>query len=260
MDGGIPFVADGEAAEAIEPGLGPLRHPAEASQAFTGLDPLARNPAADAALPQTAPVLTGLIGLVRMELVRPLPRATARALDRLDGIQQRLQHRPIIHVGGREQVREWNALALDGHMVFAAWFAPIRRVRAGLIAPPLARTLALSTLARDQSMASRAPKRSSSTRCSRCHTPARCQSRRRRQQVMPLPQPISWGSHSHGIPVCRTKMIPVSAARSGSRGRPPWGLGGSGGNSGATTVQSSSLTIGFAIHPVYHTRRAREFC
>ena len=36
--------------------------------------------------------------------------------------------------------------------------------------------------------------------CRRSQTPASCQSRSRRQQVMPVPQPISWGSISQGMP------------------------------------------------------------
>ena len=47
------------------------------------------------------------------------------------------------------------------------------------------------------------------------------------------PQPISWGSISQGMPVLSTKRMPVRQARSGTRGRPPLGLGGSGGSSGA---------------------------
>ena len=42
-----------------------------------------------------------------------------------------------------------------------------------------------------------------------CQTPAACQSRRRRQQVVPLPPPISWGRYSHGIPLLSTNGMPV---------------------------------------------------
>lgn len=79
---------------------------------------------------------------------------------------------------------------------------------------------------------------------SRPQTPAACQSRSRRQQVTPDPQPISCGSSSHASPALRTKMIPVKQARSGTRGRPPFGFGGSGGSRGATSAQRSSVTNG----------------
>ena len=38
--------------------------------------------------------------------------------------------------------------------------------------------------------------------------------------AMPPPQPSSRGRYSHGIPVFRTNIIPVIAARSSIRGRP----------------------------------------
>src|SRR5471032_2056969 len=60
-----------------------------------------------------------------------------------------------------------------------------------------------STMTRDQSIWSAARKRASNTSCSSSQTPAACQSRRRRQQLIPLPQPISCGSRSQRRPVCR---------------------------------------------------------
>jgi hypothetical protein len=88
----------------------------------------------------------------------------------------------------------------------------------------LAGTDALSSEQRDQSIAFAAPSRSSSTRWSRCQTPALCQSRKRRQQVMPQPQPISRGSISQGMPDFSTNRMPVSAAPCGPRraGGRPW--------------------------------------
>ena len=50
-----------------------------------------------------------------------------------------------------------------------------------------------------------------------------------------------------GIPLFKTKMMPVSAARSGTRGLPPLGLGGSGGKSGSISSYSSSLTSSLPI-------------
>jgi hypothetical protein len=69
----------------------------------------------------------------------------------------------------------------------------VRRVGARLLAPPFAHTFETSSAARDQSIRSACPSSSSITRCSRSHTPASCQSRSRRQHVLPEPQPISCG-------------------------------------------------------------------
>jgi hypothetical protein len=105
------------------------------------------------------------------------------------------------------------------------------------------------------------PSRSNSTWCSRDHRPACCQSRNRRQQLIPLPQPISAGKYSHGRPVRSTKMIPVKACRSGIGGRPPFGRGGRGGSSGATTAHNSSVTSSFAMSAVYQLHRSlTRFC
>ena len=253
MDSRAALVANIQASKTTQPGLGTLHDPAVAPQALARLDSLARDSAADAAPPEVLPTARGLIGLVRVHLGRALALAASGSLDGLDGVEQLLEQADVIDVGRRELHRKRDAVPVDHNMALRARFAAICRIRTGGFAPFFARTLVLSRLARDQSMASCAPKRSSSTRCRRCQTPASCQARKRRQQVIPLPQPISGGSNSHGIPVRSTKMIPVSAARSASRGRPPFGFGGSWGSSGATILQSSSLTIGFAILPVYHT-------
>jgi len=62
-----------------------------------------------------------------------------------------------------------------------------------------------------QSIWSASPRRSSKRRCSLSHTPASCHSLRRCQQVIPEPQPISFGSISQGIPLLRTNTTPVRA-------------------------------------------------
>ena len=91
--------------------------------------------------------------------------------------------------------------------------------------PPGARTAAEPKDARDQSMRSACPRRSSTAPCSRSHTPASCHSRSLRQQVMPEPQPISCGSISQGMPVLSTNRMPVRTARLSMRGLPPLGFG-----------------------------------
>src|SRR3712207_5146691 len=154
-------------------------------------------------------------------------------------------------VGCRVSHREGDAFSVDHNVALRALFALIRRVRAGLLAPPGAGTLAESKDALSQSISSALPSRSNKIRCRRSHTPASCHSLRRRQQVIPEPQPISWGSISQGTPLLRTNRIPVRVARSSMRGLPPLGLGGSSGNSGSITSHSSSVTSGLAIFSSY---------
>lgn len=151
-----------------------------------------------------------------MDFVRALAGPIARPLDGLDVVDQRLEDAGIRAVGRGEPDGEREALPVDHNMALAARFAAICRIRPGFVAPLLAAAKALSTLARLQSIWSAVPKRSNSAWCRRTHTPACCQSRKRRQQVTPLPQPISWGNISQGIPLFSTKMIP-----SRPRGRAP---------------------------------------
>src|SRR5215203_6278960 len=123
-----------------------------------------------------------------------------------------------------------------------------RRILGDLLSPLLADRLPEFGYALDHSISSYCPIRSSKTRCRSRHTPASCHSCRRRQHVEPDPQPISLGSITQGIPALRMKTMPVSAARLGTRGLPPLGLGGSGGSSGSTISHTSSVTNFFAMH------------
>src|SRR5215211_5731970 len=79
---------------------------------------------------------------------------------------------------------------------------------------------------------------------------------------MPEPQPISLGNISQGMPLFKTKMMAVRAARSSMRGLPPLGFGGSSGNSGSITSHSSSVTSSLAIPSPYplpgFVRRTKE--
>src|SRR5204862_4522494 len=152
---------------------------------------------------------------------------------------QRLEELAVVVVGGGVPGAQRDAMAIDQEVVLRAGLRPVGRIRPGCGPPFFARRLPESRLARLQSIRSAAPRRSSSSVCSRCQTLALFQSRSRRQQVIPLPQPISFGRYSQGNPVFSTNRIPVRAARSGTRGRPPFGLGGSFGSNGSTIAHNS---------------------
>jgi hypothetical protein len=126
----------------------------------------------------------------------------------------------IMAIGCRDLRCQRDAVGVGKHVMFRAFFPTICGVGPGMRPPKTARTEAESTIARDQSILSALRKWSNKSRWSSSQTPARCQSRSRRQQVIPLPQPISWGRYSQGMPVIRTKTIPVSASRLPSGFRP----------------------------------------
>jgi hypothetical protein len=81
------------------------------------------------------------------------------------------------------------------------------------------RTLPLSTKTRDRSIVMALHSWVSITSSNPFQTPATCQSLSPRQQVMPLPQPISWENISQRMPETSTRMIPVFACRSDTPGR-----------------------------------------
>ena len=156
-----------------------------------------------------------------------------------------------------EQEGERDAARGHDHVALGAGLAAIRRVGAGLLAPLLARTLSESTLARLQSLAASSPSQFKSRSCSFCQTPVSCQSRSRRQHVVPLPHPSSFGNKRHGQPVRSAKTMPLRATRSGTRGRPPFGFGGSLGSKGSIASQRSSETRDEAFMAYHHATPLR---
>lgn len=175
--------------------------------------------------------------------------ATPRASYQRDSVDQSLQLCHIVDIGRRDLRGQRNALRIRYHVMLGARFGAIRRIGAGLGPPKTARTDELSTSARDQSILCSACRSESKTWCRSAHTPAVCQSRRRRQHVMPEPQPISGGKSSQAIPVLRTKRMPVKALRLSMGLRPGKRVrrGLAGGKSGCTISHNSSETSGLAI-------------
>jgi len=143
------------------------------------------------------------------------------AFDGFEGVQQRQQLRNVMAIGSGQNDIERNALPLGEQMVFGTRFASVYWTWPCFFPAPTARTKEESTDARDQSNLCLACSFSKTTSNSLSHTPASCQSRKRRQQVIPLPQPNSRGKYSQGIPVLSTNKIPVNASRLPIRYRYP---------------------------------------
>jgi hypothetical protein len=150
-------------------------------------------------------------------------------------------------VGAGVSDRKRRPLAVADNLPLRAMFAAIGGVWPGLRPPKSARTEQLSSATLDPSISFASPSSSSNTRQTFSHTPAKCQSRNRRQHVMPLPQPSSFGKYSQGQPVRMMKRMPVSALRFGIGGRPPLGLGCWRGRRGSIRNHNSSVRSGLAI-------------
>jgi hypothetical protein len=250
VDVGPALVADREASKPMEPRERPLDHPTVPAKPLARLHPTPCDARGDPAVSAGTSAARKIVALVGIQLGRALPRRPASAMNGPHGVEQLLELLGVVLVRWAELDREGKPPRVYQHMVLRARFAAIRRM-AGLVAPFFAGTLDASSAARDQSMAAAACSSSSRTWCSARHTPASFQSRSRRQQVMPLPQPISWGSISHGMPLRRTKRMPVRAARSGTGGRPPFGVRRRFGSSGAIRAHNLSPTNAAATAPVY---------
>ncbi len=249
MDVEPALIANGEATEAAHPGQRTLNDPPVPAQLPAALDPAAGDAGLDAATAAAVAAAPLIIGLVAVHLVRPATWAARLARYGWDRVEQVLERHAVVDIGPGQQEGERDAAPVGDEVALGARLAAIRRVRPDRGSPLFAGTAVLSTQARLQSIRSASRRRHSNSRCSRSHTPACCQSRSRRQQVTPEPQPISTGSISQGMPERRTNRMPVNAARFGTDGRPPLGFGGSGGSSGSRIDQSSSETRGAAMPP-----------
>ena len=254
MDVVAPLVADREPTVLRKPGQRALHDPPVAPQSLARVDSASGDAWGYASSSQGFSTTREVVSLVGVELVGTLPRSAGtatRPLDRLDAIHSLLQDLRVVDVCGSEHYRKWDASSVRNKVALRARFSLIRRIRSGFCAPLLAGMEAESSEARSQSIRSASPRRSSKMRCSLSQTPASCHSRKRRQHVIPDPQPISWGSISQGMPLFSTKTIPVRAARSSMRGLPPWGFGDSGGRSGSMVSHSSLVTSSLAMPSGY---------
>ena len=249
MDVGAFFIAHAESAVLMKPTVRPLHDPALHSQAAAVFRAAAGQMRRNTALAKGPSMRLGVIGPIGIRGVRTMARTARLTVDRGNGINQWNQLRDIVTVRAGDRRRQRDAVAVREDVVLRAGLAPIGRIRAGLVPPKTARTLELSMIARDQSIWSAWFNKSSSTRWITSHTPASFQSRSRRQQLIPQPQPISCGKSSQGMPVFKTKRMPVSARRLLMGMRPGYRNRrfGNPGINGSTTAHCSSVKRDRAI-------------
>ncbi|MDR8737388.1 hypothetical protein FEP94_04140 [Burkholderia pseudomultivorans] len=244
--------ANAQFAEAGKPGVRALDHPAMPSQPFLAFYSAPGNARRDPSLFQVLPAAGKVVALVRMQFVRAFAGLAAQARYRRYRINRALECHRIMPVGAGDRDRQGNAPGVYDEVSLRPELATVRWVGAGFLAPRGLATLSASTLARPQSIWSCSRNRRSIARCSLSHTPAACQSRKRRQQVMPLPKPSSCGRSSQGIPVCRTYRMPFSAARSPTaRRRPPLGDGVNIGINDSSATHNSLLIFRLDMPPGY---------
>ncbi len=242
------FITNPKPSILVQPGKIPLYHPAVNSQSAAVLSSAFGQHRKDPFFPQLTAMLFAVIAAIPQQTIRFFNRPAHLTGNRGNRFDQGDQLGHIMAIGAGHPNRQWNPLSFRHQMVFRAFFTPVRGIGAGFCPPKTARTEAESTIALEKSIGSACRSLFNKRRWISSQTPASCQSRSRRQQVMPLPQPISLGKSSQPMPVLRTNRIPVNAARSGMDLRPGYrkrlfrfGM------TGSIISHSTSSKIGFAM-------------
>ncbi len=260
MDFGQPLIPNSQSAELMQPSNTAFDHPASFPQTAAMRCSPSRQFAVNTTHLQSVAMRLRIVSPITLHTPRFSTRASSFTRNWRDRIHQWQQLSDVVAVGLGQHHAQRNAVRFDEDMVLAARFTPIGRVWACFFPPCTARINELSTITRDRSSLSAPRSCDNNTACSRSQTPAFCQSRKRRQQVMPDPQPISCGNISHGMPVCNTNRIPVRARRSSNRLRPGYRCRrGVTGSSDSIIDQSPSSTSCRAIR-LAASIRCRQAC
>ncbi len=182
------FITDTQATKLMQPRERALHDPAIDSQAATVRRETSGQHRLNAQAPQPSPMRFRVIGAVTLQALGAPTRATPFTPHGRDGCDQRLKLSDVIRVRTCQASRQRDAVGIGEDVVFASRLGFIRGIRASFGPPFRARSEALSTTARDQSIRFASRSLANKTSCSRCQTPAACQSPSRRQHVMPLPR------------------------------------------------------------------------
>lgn len=248
MDISTTLVSNAQATQLMEPTQCPLYHPAILAEPTSMFGIAMSYLRCNAHFPKGLAVGFGVISTICIKFIKTIARRANFALNRRDIIDQRQQFSDVVPVRRRGMSHDRNAVSVGKQMMFRTWFSTVYRAGACFFAPPTARTVALSTAQRPKSIWSAFRRWASRISWIFRQRPQACQSRKRRQQVMPEPHPISWGSISHGIPDLSTKSMPDKQARAGNGLRPGYifrlvltGICGS------MMFHNSSVTNGLAI-------------
>lgn len=208
------LVTELEAAMLVKPAFRPFDNPPMDAQTAAVGGPAACDDGLDAAFAEQLAVRVRVVSPVAKELIRPEAWPSGFAADGRHAVDHGNQLRQVMAVGRRDRVGQGNPPGgIHQQRVFRAVFPSVHGTRSRFFPRCAARTEVESTTARDQSILPAPWSLFSSTRCKRSHTPPFFQSRSRRQQLMPEPQPISCGRYSQGMPVLSTNRMPVSGKR-----------------------------------------------
>lgn len=249
MNVGPTFEANAKTTEVVKPRVSTFDHPAEFAQTTAVLCPAPGDHRLDAAFAKFPAMWFGVVAAIGVNDFGLLKRPATYTANRRNGIDERQQLGDIVAVRAGQDGTDGDAIGIDEDVVFGTGSRAIRGVRASFSPAPTARTDDESTAAREKSSWPASRNFASSSSCSRSQTPAFRQSRKRRQQVGPEPNPNFVDRSHQRIPVLNTNRMPFSAARSETGRRPGYfsrrGFGG--GSKGSINAHSSSSMIGVLI-------------
>jgi hypothetical protein len=204
MDLGKSFVAHSKTMEIMEPSMSTFDYPSIFSQATAMLGSAPRKNGFDTSIAQFLPVYVGVVSTIGVGDFRLFQRATANTADGWNRVNERQQLCDVVAIGTGQDDRKWHPICVGSNMVLGARSRAIYRVRPSFWPAPIARTEDEPRITRERSIWPAARNSPRSGSCNRSHTPASCQSCKRRQQVTPKPQPISAGRSRQRSPVRNT--------------------------------------------------------
>ena len=187
MDFGSAVVADKQPFELVQPGEGALDDPADSAETGSVVGAAASDHGFDPARAEEATVFVVVVAAVADHPVGTSARPADEPGDRRYPLKQRDQLGDVVAVTAGQRPRERDPGCVDEEVVLRALPAPVDRARARFGAPFFAWMWLPSTTARAHSISPAARNRVNSNACSCSHTPARCHSSSRRQQVYPEP-------------------------------------------------------------------------
>ena len=132
------FVADGEAAEAVQPSEGPLDNPAMTAELLTGSDAASFNASLDTSSLAGLAASAKVVGFVGMELGRSLSGPASPSTDGRNGIQQLVEGLAVVDVGPSQQEGKRDVLQVGDKATPGPRSAAVVRIGAGRLTPLLA--------------------------------------------------------------------------------------------------------------------------
>jgi hypothetical protein len=117
VDVGPALVTDGEAAESMKPGEGPLHDPAVAAESLARLHPASRDSCGDASVSAGLSAAREVVALVGVELRRPLAWRSTSTAHGPHAVEQLLKPLGVVFVRRAELDREGKPARVYQHMV-----------------------------------------------------------------------------------------------------------------------------------------------